>query len=208
MPMECAEIELAGLIAEHDQVCSIEPWSIARAAPNGELAAKEALEREGFETFVPTYRKVVSVPLRKVPPKKRRGARDLARVVERPLFPGYVFFRRVCGAYDLFRLHELTGVIGFVHFGEVRVSLPDYVIELIRLKAGDGVFDQLQAALPRRAQYRLLDAAERDKKWIGKTRLIGRACESRGIVMFVAELGRVVRLIERAATKETGRSRA
>ena len=55
-----------------------QPWFVAQIKPNGFIAAKSNLERQGFDTFMPMQA------------RKVRHARKESAVL-RPLFPGYIF---------------------------------------------------------------------------------------------------------------------
>jgi len=53
-------------------------WFVVRTHPNGELKAFNNILRQGFDAYLPRYL------------KKRRHARQ-TNIVQKPLFPGYLF---------------------------------------------------------------------------------------------------------------------
>jgi transcription antitermination factor NusG len=58
----------------------IRPWFALRVKPNYEKPVSAALRGKGFEEFLPLYR-------------SRRQWSDRVKVMDRPLFPGYLFCR-------------------------------------------------------------------------------------------------------------------
>ncbi|MDZ4796668.1 MAG: UpxY family transcription antiterminator [Bryobacteraceae bacterium] len=68
----------AGLELRHDTAAL--PWYALRVRSRHERVVEEMLRRKGWEAFVPVY-------------KDRRRWADRIKVVEFPLFPGYVFCR-------------------------------------------------------------------------------------------------------------------
>jgi transcription antitermination factor NusG len=92
-------------------------WFALAVKPRFDKAVARALERKGFETLVPLYKKV-----------HHYGAR--AKVSELPLFPGYV-----CCRFELqTRLPVLTtpGVIQVLGAGNVPTPLSDVEIHSLR----------------------------------------------------------------------------
>jgi transcriptional antiterminator NusG len=71
------------------------PWYVVRVRPNSEWKTTASLEGRGYEVFLPTSRRV-----------KERARR---RVLEVPLFPGYVFCR--FDRRNLVPIVSATGVV-------------------------------------------------------------------------------------------------
>ncbi len=83
-----------------------------RAKPQSEHLAASALERNGFELFLPCVRTLGA--------KQRRHSA--------PLFPGYLFIRNRDENPDWSSIRRLPGVLGWVHFNGVVPLVPDDVI--------------------------------------------------------------------------------
>ena len=92
-------------------------WFALQTRRNRETIIGEMLRGKGFEEFVPTYR-------------SRRKWSDRMKVMERPLFPGYVF----CRFNPSRRLPVLTtpGVLSVVGHGRTPAPVEDAEIEAIR----------------------------------------------------------------------------
>ncbi len=123
---------------------SLDPWWIVRSKPNLEDHARGALEREGHEVYYPKAKHLTvdAVPLRFLTGSKR-NARPKPKLLEvvRPAWRGYLFVRRILGAYDPGRFWELQGVMGLCLFGEVPATVSDHEIEGIRRREARGEFD-------------------------------------------------------------------
>lgn len=93
------------------------PWHAIRTRPNHERIAARSLDNKGFEQFVPYY-------------KSRRSWSDRTVVLERPLFPGYVF----CRFDPATRLPIVTapGVVSIVGFGEQPAFVPDEEVSALQ----------------------------------------------------------------------------
>jgi transcriptional antiterminator NusG len=107
-----------------DQANSIEKWFALVVKPRHEKAVSTMLEDKGYETFLPLYR------------QRHTYSRGRFKVVELPLFPGYVFSR-----FDPWlRLPILTtpGVFYVVGVGRTPAPLDDQEIESLQIvvKAG------------------------------------------------------------------------
>lgn len=92
-------------------------WFALQTKPTFEQTVSKALEMKGFTAFVPTY-------------KEPREWSDRVKLLDVPLFPGYVFWR-----HDGTRtLPALTtpGVRSIVSFGRVPAEIPDFEIESVR----------------------------------------------------------------------------
>ncbi len=98
------------MIASFDAIS--QGWYVIRAKPQSEHLAASALERNGFELFLPCVR---------TPGTKQRQYRA-------PLFPGYLFIRNREESPDWSSIRRLPGVMGWVHFNGVVPLVPDDVI--------------------------------------------------------------------------------
>jgi len=100
------------------------PWFALRVKSRCEKIVSTLARHKGFEQFLPLY-------------QTRRRWSDRFKVVELPLFPGYVF----CRTNPELRLPCLTipGVLSFVGIGKVPVPIADAEIAAIRRALGAGL---------------------------------------------------------------------
>jgi transcription antitermination factor NusG len=99
-------------------------WYALTTKPQHEKRAVKALEIKGFQTFLPLY-------------KSRRQWSDRKKVLELPLFPGYVF----CRLTPETRLGAITtpNVTSVVGTGNRPCPVPDEEIEAVRAMAASGL---------------------------------------------------------------------
>lgn len=96
-------------------------WYVVYTQPNRETAAQEHLRRQGYDVYLPQYRRW----------RKHARRREL---VSRPLFPRYMFV-----ALDLLRqswrpILSTVGVIDLLRFGELPTPVPEGLVEDIRTR--------------------------------------------------------------------------
>lgn len=93
------------------------PWFAVRTRSNFESIAAAALEKKGFEPYLPAYR-------------QRRRWSDRVVVSDSPLFKGYVF----CRFDPSVRMPVMTthGVIGIVSYGFEPAPIDEKEIEAVR----------------------------------------------------------------------------
>jgi len=88
------------------------PWHVVQSKPRMEQRAKENLENQGFEVFLPM------LEIQKV----RRGK---LQTVTEPLFSRYLFLRITEQMQDLSVVRSSKGVSHMVRFGTVPARVPD-----------------------------------------------------------------------------------
>lgn len=93
------------------------PWYAVRVRSNFEKVASQALQHRGYNEFVPYYR------------AKRRWS-DRTRVVDFPLFPGYVFCR--FNPERRLPVLQAPGVVGVVGFGGELYPIEEAEIESVK----------------------------------------------------------------------------
>ncbi len=109
-------------------------WYVAQTQVRGEERARLNLERQGFHTYLPRYR------------RERRHARR-CDVVAAPLFPGYVFIHLDLTSAPWRAVNGTFGVNHIVCQGERPAALPEGVVEAIAAREnGEGLI----ALKPRR----------------------------------------------------------
>lgn len=96
-------------------------WFALQVVPQHERTVSSLLQYKGYELFSPTY------------PDRSQWA-DRKKIVQRPLFPGYVFCRQNESAVGLIR--TTPGVIRIVCFGGQPAFVPDSEIEAISRALG------------------------------------------------------------------------
>jgi transcriptional antiterminator RfaH len=122
-------------------------WYVVQTQPSAERRAMAHLERQGFVTYLPRYR------------KRRRHARRVD-TVEAPLFPRYLFVSIDVAAQRWRSIHSTIGVSNLVCNGSDPAPLPDTVIDQLRAREQDGLVQ-----LPARPSFkpgepvRILDGA-------------------------------------------------
>lgn len=77
-------------------------WFVLQVMSRHEKAVDIVLEQRGYEHFLPTY------------PARRKWS-DRVKVIEEPLFPGYVFCKGQASLMDVVR--STAGIIRIVNFG-------------------------------------------------------------------------------------------
>lgn len=94
-----------------------ERWFALQVKPRHERVVATAARHKGFQEFLPLY-------------KRRRRWSDRSKIVELPLFPGYVF----CRLNEEHRLALLTipGVVHLVSNGKVPAPIDDLEIAAIQ----------------------------------------------------------------------------
>lgn len=104
-------------------------WYVAHTQPRAENRAVMHLERQGYETFCPRYRKVI------------RHARKRA-VVLMPLFPCYLFLRFDALRHQWRSVNGTRGVARLLTHGDIPSPVPHGVVEALQDRVGpDGVID-------------------------------------------------------------------
>lgn len=179
---------------------SFERWHILRAKPNSEATAKASLMREGFEVYYGEMQKVlaVQVPAQKISSKTRYRRRSEVREIVRihPIYPGYLFVRRMFGGFDLRQSFELPGVIGLCCFGETPAMVEDYTIEMLRLNEAKGRFDNRSMSAERHHIRIALRERANPPAPINLTpRTINHVDKSGNTFVYIEELGRITRII-------------
>ena len=104
-------------------------WYVVQTQPNAERKALAHLARQGFETYLPCYRKT------------RRHARR-TEIVAAPLFPRYMFVSVDVALQRWRSLRSTIGVSGLICNGETPAAVPLGIVEALRLREGeDGLID-------------------------------------------------------------------
>ena len=103
-------------------------WYVVQTHPNAELRAAEHLRRQGFEIYMPQFRKL------------RRHARKTETVI-RPLFPRYFFVAFDKATESWHAVHSTIGVSNLVGGAHGPTPLRDAVMRDLRHREDDaGLF--------------------------------------------------------------------
>lgn len=93
-------------------------WHILTIEPRREFTVAASLAGSGVTIYLPTY-------------QVRVGAGRLTRLIDRPLFPGYLFARMASGA-SWRAVHSAAGYSGYLRCGEYPATLSEAAIVLVR----------------------------------------------------------------------------
>jgi transcription antitermination factor NusG len=96
----------------------VPPWYALRVRSNFEKKASGALALRGMECFLPSY-------------KIRRNWTDRVKVVDQPLFPGYIF-ARFQHPRDWLMVMQAPGVVQIVGQGQEPTIVEEAEIETLR----------------------------------------------------------------------------
>jgi transcriptional antiterminator RfaH len=94
-------------------------WYLVYAKPRQEEVARFNLQQQGFEAYLPLYKKF------------RKTEQGPVSVFE-PMFPRYLFFRPTSGGQSLSTVRSTRGVTTLVRFGFEPAVVADALLERIR----------------------------------------------------------------------------
>lgn len=105
-------------------------WFVAYTRPRLEAVAVQNLEVQGFDTYLPLYKRL----------KKADGS---AKVVFEPMFPRYVFFRPSRPDQSIAPVSSTRGVSHVIRFGvQIAVIRPEILAVLRRFEADRNAVDE------------------------------------------------------------------
>lgn len=152
-------------------------WFVVRTQPRAEERASWHLNNQGYEVYLPRYRKQV------------RHARKTETVL-RPLFPGYVFVRIDTLRQRWRSINGTVGVISLVQFGNEPVSVPAAVVDAIRTREDvGGVVSLAPEGLKKGDVVRVRDGAFADY-----TALLEEVSDEKRVILLLDLMGREVRV--------------
>jgi transcription antitermination factor NusG len=97
-----------------------EPWYAIRTKSRHEKIVCNQLETDGFDSYLPTVQQF-------------RQWTDRRKLIDFPLFPGYVFVRIPQFSSQKTQILRKVGIIGFVGNGRGAALIPDVELNGIRL---------------------------------------------------------------------------
>jgi transcriptional antiterminator RfaH len=152
-------------------------WYVAQTRVHAEERARVNLERQGFCTYLPCYR------------RERRHARR-CDTVKAPLFPGYIFVELDLERAPWRSINGTFGVTKVICHGERPVALPETVVEQIRARADDeGVIDLQPHRFRRGDPLQIVSGALADCFGIFE-----RMADRDRVILLLDLLGRTVRV--------------
>ena len=95
-------------------------WYLAYTKPRSEQIALVNLQQQGFEAYLPLYKKI-------------KSSRDGLVEMFEPMFPRYILFRPGQPQQSISTVNNTKGVSNIVRFGFEPASLSEDVVALIRL---------------------------------------------------------------------------
>lgn len=108
-------------------------WYVVYTQPQRENQAAQHLRNQGFEVYLPLYRKT----------RRHAGRTDL---VQAPLFPRYLFAGIDLETQRWRSVNGTVGVVGMVMGGGQPLVVAEEIIAAIRAREDDAGFVQLSAA--------------------------------------------------------------
>jgi transcriptional antiterminator RfaH len=141
-------------------------WYVIYTHAKGEVKALSHLRRQGFDAYLPRYR------------KQRRHARRVDQV-ETPLFPRYLFVNLDIGRTPWRAINSTVGVINLVGHGGKPTPMPAGIIEAIRANENE-------------AGHILLNTLQQLKKGDAVQITTGAMCAHEGIFECLDDNERVV----------------
>jgi len=152
-------------------------WYIARTQPRAEERAVWHLNNQGFEAYLPRYRKEI------------RHARR-TEMVMRPLFPGYVFVLVNTKHQGLHVINSTIGVISLVQFGAMPRSISSSVVDGIRAREDStGIINLSTNGLKKGDCVRVREGAFADC-----TALLDQVSDQKRVYLLLDLMGREVRV--------------
>ena len=102
-------------------------WYLIHSKPQQEYLARENLQRQGYEIYLPL-----------APVRRRRRGRSYTE--PGPMFPRYLFIYLGEGIDDWGPIRSTLGVSALVKFGQVPARVPDNLIQMLKAKEdADGI---------------------------------------------------------------------
>ncbi len=114
-------------------------WYVLRSKPNKESFLTHQLDLEQIEHYYP------SLKVTPVNPRSRKI---------KPYFPGYLFIPKEAVQASEYLFNRLPGAVGLLYIGGEVASVPDTIVQAIRLRvddinqAGGETFEALQTLKP------------------------------------------------------------
>src|SRR5579875_425850 len=156
---------------------AVNQWYAVRTQSSAEGKAEANLRHQGFETFLPRFRKL------------RRHARRAESVLA-PVFPRYLFVNFDIDAQAWRCINGTFGVVSLVSFGLLPSVVPRQIVDAIRARCDDACVMELPEPAFKPGQRVLIERGPL-ADLIG---LFERISGDRQVVLLVGLLGRALRV--------------
>ena len=103
--------------------CRFDQWMVLRTKSRHEHIVESCLQRKSIMAYLPKY-------------KVTRRWKDRRRIVELPLFPGYVFVQPSSDQYVDMRY--IRGACGLVLVGNLPATMPEKDLEAVKILVNSG----------------------------------------------------------------------
>jgi len=151
-------------------------WFVVRLKTGAEERAAWHLKNQGYEAYLPRYRKEV------------RHARRTQTVL-RPVFPGYLFVCMDLGTQQWRSINGTMGVISLIQFGDKPSPISASIVDAIRMRENDGVVDLAPQGLKKGDLVRVRAGAFADHE-----ALLEEVCDQKRVILLLDLMGREVRV--------------
>ncbi|MFZ5447628.1 MAG: transcription termination/antitermination protein NusG [Thermodesulfobacteriota bacterium] len=101
------------------------PWYIVHTCSRHECKVSSGLTKKGFEVFLPTV-------------KVRSRRRDRLRMIEVPLFSGYLFLHSDLKDFDYYHVLRQEGVVRILGVNGQCTPVPEETVKSIRILVNSG----------------------------------------------------------------------
>lgn len=148
-------------------------WYLAYSKPKHEEVARLNLAQQGFEAYVPLYKKFK---------KTEQGPVALFE----PMFPRYLFFRPSSAGQSLSTVRSTRGVTSLVRFGAEPALVSDQLVQRIRLWE----HERQQATLQQISGIRVGQQVELKHTALGQIQGLVHSMSSKRVAVLLEILGR------------------
>jgi len=162
-------------------------WYVVQTHPVAEAKAHYHLSNQGYEAFLPQYRKT------------RRHARRVD-VVYRPLFPSYLFVRLDLEQDRWSPINATVGVRRIVSANHYPIPVPDGICEELISRSDDAGVVELKTHNLTKGEHIALDCGP----FSGVDGIFESMVDEERVIVLLNIMGREVRTQVRTADLETG----
>ena len=164
--------------------CAFHRWYVVETHPHAEAKAASHLNRQGFETYVPRYR-------------KRRSHARRVETVAAPLFPRYLFVAIDVATQRWRAIQSTFGVTRLVSAGDAPTPVTDHIVAGLRTREDEEGFIPvgIRISFSSGDEIRILDGAF--EACVG---LFEDVADNTRVRILLDLLGRKVRVVLHAAS--------
>lgn len=119
-------------------------WHLVYTKARHETVAQLNLQRQGFDTYLPLL-------------QMQKRQRNLYQIVTEPLFPRYLFISLNPKIDDWSKIRSTRGCISLVRFGELPASVPDSLIQKLKLSEMSRVANEIEPGFKSGDKVQIID---------------------------------------------------